>query len=255
LDSAGIFKDCEVASKLDSIDSRCRVICAFCFALAAAAASDPRALAFGSVLPLCLLFMDGRDGLSRIVPMLATVNKMSVLAIVFLPLTYPGHRVMIFFSVEGAAMAFLIIWKLNIISVTLIKMVASMGTAGVNDALAALRFPIKLRMLLLLTMRYVYLMADRMSTMTRAIDLRAPGIKGGAACRAYACMVGTTLVHSADRAERAALAMKRRGGMNGFSQSRPQLWTWRESVLCAAFFIYSACMAALIAIPAGMFAL
>jgi energy-coupling factor transporter transmembrane protein EcfT len=252
LDTAGIFKESGIASKLDSIDSRCRVICAFCLALAAAAVDDTRALAFGSALPLCLLFMDGRDGLSHLVRMLVGVNKVSVLALIFLPLTYPGNRVMMFFSVEGAAMALLIIWKLNIISVTLLKMVASMGTIGVNEALAALRFPIKLRMLLLLTMRYVFLMADRMSTMTRAIDLRAPDIKGATACKAYACMVGTTLVHSADRAERASLAMRCRGGMNGFSQVLVRGWTWRESALCAAFSIYSMCVAAVAVMPPGL---
>jgi energy-coupling factor transporter transmembrane protein EcfT len=174
--------------------------------------------------------------------MLSSVNKVSVIALVFLPLTYPGNRIFMFFSVEGAYTALLIIWKLNIISVVLLKMVVSMGIAGVNDALAALRFPAKLRMLLLLTTRYVFLLADRMSAMVRAIDLRAPDTRGKKAYRTYACMIGTTLVHSADRAARASLAIECRGGMNGFSQIVIREWTRRDWALCTIFLLNSICL-------------
>jgi cobalt/nickel transport system permease protein len=177
--------------------------------------------------------------------MLAGVNKVSVLVLFFLPLTYPGDRVLVFFSADGMKMAILIIWKLNIISIPLLKMAASMGITGINDALAALHFPVKLRMLLLLTMRYVFLLADRMATMGRALCLRSPRMKGMQTYKAYACMVGTTLVHSSDRAERAALAIGCRGGMSGFSRPDRQVWTWREWALCAIFFLNSACLAAI----------
>jgi energy-coupling factor transporter transmembrane protein EcfT len=219
-----------------------------CLAFTIAAVGGVPALAAGSVLPLCLLFMDGRSGLSALIRMLSGVNKVSVLAIIFLPLTYPGSRVLMFFSAEGARAALLITWKLNIISVVLLKMVTSMGMPGVNDALAALRFPLKLRMLLILTMRYIILLADRMSAMTRAVDLRAPDLKGGGVFRAYACMLGTTLVHSADRAERASLAMECRGGMNGFSGIAARGWTRRDLALCALFALNSVCLAVLTAI-------
>ena len=253
LDSVRTFSGRGSASRLDAIDPRCRVICALYLTLTVAAIGDALALAAGSILPLCLLCMDGRSGLRGMVRMLSGMNKVSMLALVFLPLTYPGNRVFMFFSVEGAYAALLIIWKLNIISVVILKMIASMGIAGVHDALAALRFPVKLRMLLLLTMRYVFLLADRMSSMVKAIDLRAPDMRGGKMYRAYACMVGTTLVHSADRAELASLAIGCRGGMNGFSQLVTRKWTRRDWVLCAIFALNSICLAviALAGVPAS----
>jgi energy-coupling factor transporter transmembrane protein EcfT len=245
LDSVHAFSGRGNASRLDAIDPRCRVLCALCLAVTAAAVGGAPALAAGSVLPLWLLCVDGRSGILALARMLSGVNKVSVAALIFLPLTYPGDRVLMFFSVEGARAALLIIWKLNIISVVLLRMVASMGITGVNDALAALRFPVKLRMLLLLTTRYVFLLADRMSAMARAIDLRAPDIRGKESYRAHACMVGTTLVHSADRAERASLAIGCRGGMSGFSQSAVRGWTRREWALCALFLLNSICLAVL----------
>jgi energy-coupling factor transporter transmembrane protein EcfT len=245
LDCASAFRERPAASKLDSIDPRCRVICAFCFAVAIAAVSDVKALALGSALPVFLLCVDGRGGLPRIARALVGVNKVSVLALIFLPLTYPGERMLVFFSADGAKMALIIIWRLNIISAVLIKMVASMGIGGVNGALTGLRVPLKLRTLLLLTARYAFLLADRMLAMTRAVGLRAPDIRGIPACGAYAGVVGATLVHSADRAERSALAIECRGGMSGFSQSRARAWTRRESALCAALLLYLACLACL----------
>jgi energy-coupling factor transporter transmembrane protein EcfT len=255
LDSAGIFEECVSKSRFDAFDPRCRVICAFCAALSIAALSGVHALAAGSVLPFFLLCIDGRSGFSRLAHMLSRVNKVSVFILIFLPLTYPGDRVLVFFSADGARAALIIIWKLNILSTVLLKMAASMGMTRINGALEALRFPLKLRILLLLTMRYIFLLADRMAAMGRAICLRSPEMKSVQAYKAFACMVGTTLVHSADRAERAALAMGCRGGLAGFSQSSGHRWTWKESMLCVVFFLNSACLAVISSAQPSLFSL
>jgi energy-coupling factor transporter transmembrane protein EcfT len=92
-----------------------------------------------------------------------------------------------------------------------------------------------MRVLLLLTLRYTLLLMDRVSAMTRAIRLRAPALRGKRLCLAFACMLGTTLIHSSDRAERSALAMRCRGGIAGFSQYRTEHWRLCDTLLCAFF--------------------
>ena len=117
-----------------------------------------------------------------------------------------------------------------------------------------LGFPLKLRVLLLLTMRYVFLLALRVAAMSMAVNLRM-GKGGGSRCvsgyRAYAYMIGTTLIHSSDRAERAALAIGCRGGMSGFASAAQSRWTWKESYACLLFFIYSALLIAISLSHAG----
>jgi energy-coupling factor transporter transmembrane protein EcfT len=236
-------------SRLDALDPRCRAICAFICAIAIASLSDAAALLAASALPLLLLCVDGKRGLPFLAPRLREINKISVPVALFLALTYPGERFFYLFSAKGLVMALFVIWKLNLISVVLLRMAASMGITRINGAMEGLGFPLKLRALLLLTTRYIFLLADRVAAMSRAVSLRTGkdgGNRGVSGCRAYAYMIGTTLIHSSDRAERAALAIGCRGGMSGFSSAAPaSRWTWKESYACLLFFLYSALLIAI----------
>ncbi|MDR1514841.1 MAG: hypothetical protein LBS45_04035 [Synergistaceae bacterium] len=233
-------RDFENESRLDALDARCRVICAFAFAFLLASLRDIVSLSVGSVLPLLLLCVDGKRGFTLIARRLLSMNKISVLVVLFLPITYPGERVFYLFSEKGLFISFLIVWKLNVISVVLLKMVTSMGIARINGALEGLGFPLKLRTLLLLTARCIFLLSERFGTMCRAVDLRMGNSGGISGCRAFAYMVGTTLIHSSDRAERTVLAIGCRGGISGFSGLAESRWTWRESSFCLLFLINSA---------------
>jgi hypothetical protein len=230
--------DCE--SRLDILDARCRVLCAFFLAFFLASLRDTASLLAGSALPLILLCIDGKRGLERVAVRLLYLNRVSVFVILFLPLTYPGERIFYLFSEKGLFMSFIIIWKLNLISSVLLKLVASMGMTRVSSALEGLGMPLKLRSLLLLTTRCVFLRSERFSTMCRAVDLRTRDASCLFVCRAFACMVGTTLIHSSDRAERAVLAIGCRGGISGFSGLAAHRWTWMESSFCLLFIINAA---------------
>jgi energy-coupling factor transporter transmembrane protein EcfT len=250
LNMVRVCGEAERKSRMDAIDPRCRIICAFCTALAVASLKGAPALAAGSMLPLFLLFLDGRGGVPSLAKKLSSANKAGLLVALFLPITYPGDRVLLFFSAEGVKTALFVIWKLNIVSVVILKMVASMGVARINDALGGLRFPVKLRALLLLTMRFVFLLAERMAAMDRAAGLRSRNARGLGAYKTYACMVGTTLVHSADRAERSSFAMDCRGGISGFGRSPLHKWGWGDFALCSLVLLNSAWLAALSAASA-----
>jgi cobalt/nickel transport system permease protein len=239
IDSIGAFETCLPPSRLDAFDSRCRVVCALAAAIALTIARDAQSLAAGSVIPALLLLLDWRGRAAFLSKSLANINKIGVFIWIFLPLTYPGERVWGPFSYDGVMAALTVTWKLNLISVVMVQMIASIGIHGISGALGQLGFPWKLRMLLMLTMRYVLLLSGRMATIWRAVCVRSGDIGGLQAFRSFACMVATTLIHSADRAERSSLAMVCRGGMEGFSQFGGSRWTGRDTCLCAVFLLNS----------------
>jgi cobalt/nickel transport system permease protein len=230
--------DGEHPSRLDIFDPRCRVLCAVLLTVLLASARSLPELLIGSVIPLLLVFASDFAGLRR---SLAHINVVMFFAWILLPLTTPGPRiggVLPLFSdlsEPGIRLALLLTCKLNLISVTLIRMVAELGMERVDGVLSEFRLPEKMRALLLLTLRYSLLMMDRVATMTRAIHLRAPALSGKRLWHAFACMLGTTLIHSSDRAERSMLAMRCRGGMTGLSQYHPESWRLRDTLLCAFF--------------------
>lgn len=233
--------DAERPSRLDVFDPRCRIVCALCLAAALASVRSFAGLATGIVIPLILLAVDEFKPLART---LIHLNGVSVFVCILLPLTFPGERVWGIFSTDGLRMALLVTAKLNLISVVLIRMVAALGMGRIDNVLGDFHIPEKMRVLLLLTMRYVLLLAERVATMTRAIFLRAPDLRGKRMCHTFACMLGTTLIHSSDRAERSMLAMQCRGGMKGFLQCCPLQWSRVDTLLCAFFALNVAAMAA-----------
>jgi energy-coupling factor transporter transmembrane protein EcfT len=237
-------------SRLDALDPRCRVVGAAALALAISSVRGASALATVSLLPAMFVFVDGRKGVSPLLKTLASINKISALVWILLPFTYPGHRFLGVFSLQGLEMAFAITWKMNMISIAMARLVASMGVGGIDGALCGLRVPLKLRMLLILSVRYVFLLSDRVAAMTKAICARAPKLGAMATLRVMACMIGTTLIHCSDKAERSAKALRARGGIDGFRPRGNRRWALRDSVFCAAFFVYLASVAIIDAICA-----
>jgi cobalt/nickel transport system permease protein len=212
---------------MDVFDPRCRVLCAMLLTGALASVRSLSGLLAGSAVPVLLLLLLFVRDPKELAKILIRVNAVTVFVWLVLPLSAPGGWT------EGLRLAFLVTYKLNAISVTLIPMIAELGMERIDGVLIAFRVPEKMRVLLLLTARYVFLLRDRLSAMTRAIRLRAPELRGRRLYAAFACMLGTTLIHSSDKAERSMLALRCRGGMGGFSQCRPLNWRWRDTSLCA----------------------
>ncbi len=236
--------DAQAGSSLDVFDPRSRILCAFFLSAVLASVQSFSGLFVGSLIPVSLLFIDalsadGLSGLKRLLKTLVHVNAITVFVWILLPLTYPGERIWGVFSIEGLVLALKVTWKLNLISVVLIQMVVKLGMGRIDNVLGDFHIPEKMRVLLLLTLRYSLLLAERVATMTRSIFLRAPDLRGARMCRTFACMLGTTLIHSADRAERSLFAMRCRGGMAGFSQCCPARWRAHDTFLCAFFALNS----------------
>ncbi|MDR2779564.1 MAG: energy-coupling factor transporter transmembrane protein EcfT [Synergistaceae bacterium] len=225
-------------SKLDVWDPGCRVAASLLTALVISQLRSPLGLLAGSPFPLLLMFMDGREGAYSSMKVLARVNKVSLMACFLLPLTYPGERVFYFFSAQGIYMAAAVTWKLNLISIVIIRLATLRGMKEINETFGRLRVPVKMRVLLLLTARYILMLSDRMIVMLRAVRQRSLNPGFPLYLRAMACMTGTTLIHSMDRAEISVKAIQCRGGMKGFSSGETGRLTWFDSVSLAALVLY-----------------
>ncbi|MCL2009450.1 MAG: energy-coupling factor transporter transmembrane protein EcfT [Synergistaceae bacterium] len=212
------------------------MLCALLFSGVLASIQSMPGLLAGSAVPVLLIFAGSVRELTKA---LLHVNAVAVFMVILLPLTTPGP------VTSGLRLALLIVCKLNLISVVMVRMIVPLGVGRLDNVLADFRIPEKMRVLLLLTARYTLLLMARAAVMTRALRLRAPDLRGGRLYSAFACMLGTTLIHSSDRAERSMLAMRCRGGMAGFSQRRPMTWRLRDTLLCVFFAVNAVLIAAI----------
>ena len=142
-------------------------------------------------------------------------------------------------------MGLLIAVRLNLISVVLLRMIVSMGPLRVDAALARLGLPEKLRALLLLALRGVFILTDRVSASLLALRLRAPRLGGLMRWKAFACVLASSLIQSSNRSERMMTALRCRGGLAGFAQVPPLQWRRRDTVLCLLFALDAAAVLAL----------
>ncbi|MDY4031702.1 MAG: energy-coupling factor transporter transmembrane component T [Pyramidobacter sp.] len=235
LDTGGLFAE-NARAPLDAFDPRARLLCAAAYAVTLSALDRPAALAVAALLPGTLLFCGPLRPLLR---SLRQLNLVSLAMTFLLALTWPGRTLWGPFSREGIRQGLLITVRLNLISIALLRLIAAMGPARCETALARLGCPEKLRVLLLLTLRGIYLLAERMATALQAVNLRSgsrgagrsPYLKGTLRWRVFAFMAASALLQSSDRSERMMLALNCRGGLAGFAAAQPLRWKTRDTAL------------------------
>ena len=234
LDTGDLFAE-NARAPLDVFDPRARIVCAAAYAVTLSALDRPAALAFAALLPGALFFC------GPLRPLLRSLRQLNLVSLVmtFLALTWPGETLWGPFTREGIRQGLLIAVRLNLISVVLLRLIAAMGPARSETALARLGCPEKLRVLLLLTLRGIYLLAERMAAALQAVNLRSgargagrsPHLKGMLRWRVFAFMAASALLQSSDRSERMMLALNCRGGLAGFAAAQPLRWRIRDTAL------------------------
>ncbi len=100
---------------------------------------------------------------------------------------------------------------------------------GICQALRRIHIPAVLVTLLLLTYRYITLMAEEVSIMTQAYSLRAPGQKG-IHYSAWGSFLGQLLLRSMDRAEELYSSMQLRGYHGEFYFARGRFWGGKDTL-------------------------
>ncbi|MBQ9156851.1 MAG: cobalt ECF transporter T component CbiQ [Eubacterium sp.] len=108
-------------------------------------------------------------------------------------------------------------------------LVATSRIEAICQVLRKIHVPSILVTLLLLTYRYITLMAEEVSIMTQAYSLRAPGQKG-IHYSAWGSFLGQLLLRSMDRAEELYSSMQLRGYHGEFYYAEGASWRGKDTI-------------------------
>ena len=225
------------------VDARLRVALAVVASVAIALTAVPLALVWllaaagVAVLAALLLRELALRDLGR---RLLAVNAFLLLVWATLPWQLQGSGLA--WSGEGAALAATITLRTNAIALAASALLAGLDAFAVARAAAGLGLPPKLARLLLLTVRYIDLIADTRRRIERAA--RARGFVARAdlrTVRVVAHMVALLIAHAVLRAERVELALRARGLSALAAGLQPQShgevprshWAWAASTAAA----------------------
>ena len=193
-----------------------------CYAFAVSVSRTIPALLAASVLPVMLLCVKRFT-----TPHLLKLNILNAVMIITLALTWPDVR-------EGLVMGITIALRANMIYVVFAALVLPMGLGAVYS----LPLPEKLKVLVILTVRAIYILRDSLDTALISVKLRAPNMRTMTRLKVFAYVLGSVLLRSAGRSERMMYAVMTRGGFGGFVQServRLCLADWMRFAGCAVY--------------------
>lgn len=132
-----------------------------------------------------------------------------------------------------------IILKSSLTMVAALLLVSTTRIDALAEALRKLKIPKILVLQLLLTYRYISVLAGEVGLITRAYLLRAPKQKG-VELKAWGSLSGQLLLRAFDRAERVYSAMLLRGFSGEYSLGKKQSFGLKDFaflLLCTGFFI------------------
>lgn len=202
-------------SVIHRIDPRFRVIAAVGYSFAIALCHEFAPLIFAlAVSGVCILL--SRVSLTQVLKRLAIVNIFVLLFWIVLPFTFPGTRMYavgpVDISSAGIVFAAKITLKSNAILLALIALIATMSFATLGHSLSRLKLPEKLVFLLMITYRYIFVIAQEYQKIIRSIKIR--GFKPKTTLHTYktfAYVIGMLLIRASERADRVYNAMRCRG--------------------------------------------
>ena len=203
------------------------LLCSIVYAFTVSMSDSFYALSFSSVMPL-LLILRFRFILSSLVKL----NAFNLVMIITLAVTWPSLA-------EGIMKGLTIAFKVNMIYIFFGTLIYPMGYAKIFSAMNGLKVPEKLRVLLLLTLRGIFILHDRFSSALISLRLRAPNLHGMMKFRAFAYITASVLLQSSERSESMMYAIKSRGGFSGFIQSEQKKFRVQEVIACLCFMFYA----------------
>lgn len=202
------------------------LVCALSYALAVSVISSTPALFTASLMPSAFI-LTKRFQLSHLVK----INIVNIIMIITLALTWPEF-------VDGLITGAVIALRVNMICVAFGVTVYPLGTAGIYEALCALNVPMKLRVLVILTLRGIYTLRERYCCAITSVRLRAPELRGMMRLKVFAYMMGNILLQTSERSENIMRAVKYRGGFGGFMQSENEGISFRDILMMTGYAVY-----------------
>ncbi len=185
------------------------------YAAAVSVSQAYSALIAGAVLPLILLCRNR-------VPLLK-LNMMNLVMMLTMALTWPDVS-------EGLAMGAVIALRVNMVYIVFAGMVFPLGMSAVYS----LRLPEKLRVMVILTVRGIFILRERMEKALISVKLRAPEVRGMMRLKVFAYVLGSVLLQGVSHSERMVLAVETRGGFGGFAVRENRRLSVRDMVLVCA---------------------
>ncbi len=204
------------------------LLSALVYALAVSVSNKFSALALAAILPIVIICVK-KINLSS----LLKLNVINLVMIITLALTWPS-------ILGGVKMGMLITLRLNMIYIMCEFMIFPLGITGIYEALCALRVPEKLRVLIILTLRGIFILHERLETALISVKLRAPNLHGIMKLKTFASILASVLLQSSSHSERIMQAVTCRGGFGGFLQSERESVRLRDMLVIVSFMIYSA---------------
>jgi cobalt/nickel transport system permease protein len=219
-------------SPLHRLDGRTKLIAAVAMVIAVVS-TPPQALAafagFAALLGVALAI--GRAPLGYVLRRWLVVVPF-VAAAAVLPLV--GHKDVVFLGLPLSRAGLVVLWnvaaKATLAVTAMTLLTASTHLADLLEALRRLKAPAMLVMLVGLTYRYLFILADEAARMKRAADTRGYGGKWLWHAGAIGRIVGVLFLRGYERGERVHAAMLVRGfdgaTIPGGHAMRPGTWDW-----------------------------
>lgn len=189
--------------------------CAVMYAVAVSMSEGYSALMAGAVLPVILLC---RNRVS-----LLKLNMMNLVMILTMAITWPDVS-------EGLVMGTIIALRVNMIYIVLAATVFPLGM----NAVYSVRLPGKLRVMVILTVRGICILRERLERALISVKLRAPEVSGMMRLKVFAYVLGYVLLQSESHSERMMSAIETRGGFGGFAVRENRRLSVMDMVLVGA---------------------
>ena len=202
------------------------VLCSVLYALAVSMSVKPVSLLLASVMPILCMFIHNNPGMKA----LMKLNMINAIMIITMALTWPVFS-------EGIITGIITALRVNMIYIVFASLVFPLGMAKIYSAMYCL--PEKLRILIILTLRGIYILHDRLNTALISVRLRAPALNGMMKLKVIAYIFASVLLQASDKSERMIIAAECRGGFAGFSQSEHNSLSRKDIALCAVMSVYT----------------
>ncbi|MBR1417362.1 MAG: hypothetical protein IJ576_00160, partial [Synergistaceae bacterium] len=189
-------------------------------------------LIYAAIVPLILLIF------APVPKILAHLNLAGIFMLALMTLSFKDFN-------SGFIAGVIMLLKLNFISIIFLDFIALMGIKKFYAALYYLKLNDKLRVLIILTLRGIFILINRFICALRAASLRANNINSfKLRLKIFACILGMSLIKSAARADKINTAMLLRSGgekfnLQGFNQAEILTWRTCDSLLILAALIYA----------------
>ncbi len=217
----------ESQSSTSCISPEALLLCSLVYALTVSMSDSFYALTLASIVPVLLLIRN-----RFILSSLVRLNAFNLIMIITLAMTWPSLT-------EGIMKGLTIALRVNMIYILFGTLIYPMGYARIFSALNSLNVPEKLRVLLLLTLRGIFILHERFSSALISLRLRAPNLHGLMKFRAFAYITASVLLQSSERSERMMRAIQCRGGFAGFIQTEHKRLRIHDVIVCLCFIFYS----------------